>query len=465
MKYPKEPVTSAIYSDHISNSIGNPFLEALPEMVDKDTFFSLIKSFPVLPYNMENMNAVERRTHLTCIQSLFYPMDYMYSIYDLLYRIITVSCTTKMVLNSVRQLNIVHKSFKTGGVSSPLYSGQAECSAILGVPGIGKTSTVMRCLDTFPQVIIHTNYRGIPFFTKQITYLTVECPSDCSIKTLAYNIAAAVDRAIGSEYFDRLSRLRSASVSAIATQIKIICINHHIGVLVIDEIQNAVITAKKTNQTKPLIRFLVELTNDTSTGICFMGTMAAEEMFSSQEHLKRRTRGLRLLPLKPGTTYQNFLLTLWNYQFTVHKSTLTDKLANQFYDRSSGIPFYIIKLFYEAQSQAILTGYEKIDYNMLKLASERLNIQIPKIFSQGTYISDFSTSFHLNESNSSSFSEALPTFPQEETCERQLYANRRGRKKTQRDATDLIEVLKRNQTVDDMLNEIQRLSLMEEIRR
>lgn len=464
MKYPKEPVTSAIYSDHLSNSTGNPFLEALPEMVDKDTFFSLIKSFPTLPYNIENMSAVERRTRLTCLQSLFYPMDYMYSIYDLLYRIITVSCTTKMVLNSIRQLNIVHKSFRTGDIYSPLYSGQAECSAILGVPGIGKTSTVMRCLDTFPQVIIHTNYRGIPFFTKQITYLTVECPSDCSIKTLAYNIAAAVDRAIGSEYFDRLSRLRSASVSAIATQIKIICINHHIGVLVIDEIQNAVITAKKTNQTKPLIRFLVELTNDTSTGICFMGTTAAEEVLSSQDHLKRRTRGFRLLPLKPGITYQNFLLALWSYQFTAHKSTLTDQLANQFYDRSSGIPFYIIKLFYEAQSQAILTGYEKVDYNMLKLASERLNIQVPKIFSQGTYISDFSASFRLNENDRSTPSEALQTFPQEE-IKHQLYANRRGRKKTQRDAADLIEILKKNQTIEDMLNELYQLDLMEEIRK
>ena len=322
----------------------------------------------------------------------------------------------------------------------------------------------MRCLDLFPQVIIHTNYKGTPFFTKQITYLTIECPSDCSIKTLAYNIAAAVDRAIGSEYFDRLSRLRSASVSAIATQIKIICINHHIGVLVIDEIQNAVITAQKNKQTKPLIRFLVELTNDTSTGICFMGTIEAEEVFTSQEHLKRRTRGLRLLPLKPGITYQNFLSTLWSYQFTIHKTELSDKLANQFYDRSSGIPFYLIKLFYEAQSQAILTGYEKIDYAMLKLASERLNIQIPKIFSHGTYISDFSFSSHPNENKEENFPAGQPMLLQGNVQTHRLYANPRGRKKVQRDTADLIEMFKRCQTAEKMVNEIKQCGLMEELK-
>lgn len=464
MKYPNEPVTQAIYTDRFPNSTGNPFLEALPEPIDKNTFFSLIRSFPVLPDCIASMNAADRRSHLTSLLSFFFPMEYMYNIYDLLYRTITISCTTKTVLNSVRQLNFVHSNFRTGNLSSTMYSGQAECNSILGVPGIGKTSTVMRCLDLFPQVIIHTNYKGTPFFTKQITYLTIECPSDCSIKTLAYNIAAAVDRAIGSEYFDRLSRLRSASVSAIATQIKIICINHHIGVLIIDEIQNAVITAQKNKQTKPLIRFLVELTNDTSTGICFMGTIEAEEVFTSQDHLKRRTRGLRLLPLKPGITYQNFLSTLWSYQFTIHKTELSDKLANQFYDRSSGIPFYLIKLFYEAQSQAILTGYEKIDYAMLKLASERLNIQIPKIFSHGTYISDFSFSSHPNENKEENFPAGQPMPLQGNVQTHRLYANPRGRKKVQRDTADLIEMFKRCQTAEKMVNEIKQCGLMEKLK-
>ena len=106
----------------------------------------------------------------------------------------------------------------------------------------------------------------------------------------------ALDKAIGSHYLDSTQGLRSASASAIATQTKILLANNHVGLLVIDEIQNAVMTARKNRQEKPLLRFLVELTNETLTSIYFVGTPIAEELFVSQEHLKRRTRGIRLAP-------------------------------------------------------------------------------------------------------------------------------------------------------------------------
>lgn len=62
MKYQEKTVVSAVYD---TNSAGrhilNPFLEAMPELMDKETFFGRIASLPVL-------------------QSIYYPMDYMYNI-------------------------------------------------------------------------------------------------------------------------------------------------------------------------------------------------------------------------------------------------------------------------------------------------------------------------------------------------------------------------------------------------
>jgi len=109
---------------------------------------------------------------------------------------------------------------------------------------------------------------------------------------------------------DSLSALRSSSASAIATQVKILCMTHHVGLIIVDEIQNAVVTARKNRQVKPLIKFLVELTNDTSTAVYFVGTPLAEELFIAQEHLKHRTRGIRLLPLRPDGTYREFLQSI-----------------------------------------------------------------------------------------------------------------------------------------------------------
>ena len=463
MKYENIPTVSAKYGKARAFDItANPFLEALPELMDRAEFLALIQSFPPMPYGLESMSAAERRMRIVTLQSLFYPMHYMYDIYDMLYRSITAACNTRTALDSIRQINTIHQDFRTGEGQRGYYSIQPDSSSILGVPGIGKTSTVKRCLDLMPQVIVHTEYAGKPFYTKQIAYLMVECPSDCSVKTLAFNIAAAVDRAIGSEYFDRMSRVKSLSGSAIATQIKIICLNHHVGVMVIDEIQNAVATAKKNRQVKPLISFLVELTNDTSTSICFVGTPVAEDLFCSQEHLKRRTRGLRLLPLKPGAAYREFLGTLWAYQFTARKTELTDKLANRLYDRSAGIPAYLVKLFSESQSQAILTGREQIDGDMVNLAAERMAIQVPKVFANGTYISDFTVvpDRPIEETPTARLktAEGLPGPGQAP----RLYATPRGRKKALRDRTDIIELFKRAKSAENMAAAIERFGMREE---
>ena len=125
------------------------------------------------------------------------------------------------MIDGARQTNAIFQ-----GLGAAFFVAQADTGSVLGVPGIGKTVTVQRSLGLLPQVIEHTEYQGHPFFCKQVLYLRVECPSDCSIKTLAFNILAVLDRAIASDYLNRLTLMKSISVSAIATQVKILCMTH-----------------------------------------------------------------------------------------------------------------------------------------------------------------------------------------------------------------------------------------------
>ena len=303
-KYPaNESVCGAIYD---SAPADNPFLAALPEMLPRDEFLAAIRSTPGLPHSLPQMSPEERRQSLPLLASLFVPLSYMYAVYDQLYRAIRETYTTRTTMEEIRQINALFC-----GKESTSYATQAASGSVLGVPGIGKTSTIRRALETMPQVIEHTEYMGQPFYCKQVLYLRIECPSDCSVKTLALNLLSALDRAIGSDYLHQLISLRSIAASAVATQVKILCMTHHVGLLLVDEIQNAVETAQRNRQIKPLIKFLVELTNDTATAVYFVGTPAAEQLFVSQEHLKRRTRGIRLLPLKPNGTYRRFLEQIW----------------------------------------------------------------------------------------------------------------------------------------------------------
>ena len=437
----------------MNKDLGNPLLTAMPKMLSPQELAQAVQSLPPLP-------AAPSLEGLALLSSIFIPMDYMYTLYDQLYRAIRTTYTTRTVLEGIRQTNALFR-----GDAGTCCATQAAAGSVLGVPGIGKTSTIRRCLDTMPQVIEHTDFEGQPFFCKQVLYLRVECPSDCSVKTLALNLVAALDRAIGSNYLHQLTALRSAAASAIAAQVKILCMTHHVGLILVDEIQNAVVTAQKNKQVKPLIKFLVELTNDTCTGVFFVGTPQAEELFTSQEHLKRRTRGIRLLPLKPDGVYRNFLKLLWQYQLTPERAELTEALANKLYDWSGGIPAYIVKIFQESQAQAFLMGRPCIDAKIMQQAINILAIKVPKTYAGGTYLSDFPPIGFQ------------PIQPAEESCKspaglmagckkagckpaqerKRLYAKKRGRKAAVREEQDLLAAFKAG---TDMLEHLSKFNLL-----
>ncbi|MCM1569125.1 MAG: ATP-binding protein [Roseburia sp.] len=433
MKYPANAKNvGAIYDNAAAD---NPFLAAMPEMMSREAFLDTIKCLPPLPAGLSEMPAEERRQNLSLLSSIFVPMEFMYSCYDQLYRAMTSTYATRTMLEEVQRTCALFK-----GDSLPAFATQPATGSILGVPGVGKTSTIRHTLSVVPQVIEHTDYMGKPLFCKQVLYLAVECPSDCSVKSLAFNIVAALDRAIGSDYLNQLTALRSAATSAIAVQIKVLCLTHHIGLILIDEIQNAVVTAQKNKQIKPLLKFLVELTNDTCTSTFFIGTPIAEELFCSEEHLMRRTRGMRLIPFDPDGSYRAFLQMLWPYQLTSENAPLTEQLANKLYDCSGGIPAYIIKIFQESQAQALLQGKDCIDSKTIQKAIDILAIKVPRTYAGGTSISEFDApdTGHIIElpQEETAVTSELPERPLS-TVKRQ-YANKRGRKATPRDDLDLL---------------------------
>ena len=250
----------AVYDN---NGTQNPLIEALPECLGPEQFTQQIRCCPPLPQACQVMSMAERRQGLALLPTVFVPLPYMYYVYDSLYRMLQSSYHT---LTSRERVTRINALFTAGG-PAPGYGAQAQSGALLGTPGIGKTSTLRRCLNLMPQVVSHETYLGKAFFCKQVLWLHVECPSDASQKTMAYNIVRALDMAVGSNHLDYLLRAHAGSASAVATYIKTLCVTYNVGLLVVDEIQNVVATAQRTNRVKPLIRFLTELTNDTCTAV------------------------------------------------------------------------------------------------------------------------------------------------------------------------------------------------------
>ena len=427
MKYATDKQTvSAVYDN---NGSKNPLIEALPEPVLMAEFQERIRSFPPVPIESAGLTFSARMQNMAKLQTVFVPLDYMYFVYDTLYRMMQSTYYTRTSKENVTRIN----SFFTEGASMSAYGTQPQTGALLGTAGIGKTTTIRKCLSLMPQVIAHERYLDKPFFCKQVLWLFCECPSDASAKTMSYNIVKALDQAVGSNHLDYLLRMRSTATSAVATYIKVLCLTYHVGLIVVDEIQTIVIQAQKTNRIKPLIRFLTELTNDSATAIYLSGTSLAETVFSAEEYLRRRTRGPRLLPFKPDGVYRDFLQQLWPYQYTAGKAVLTDKLANQIYDYSGGIPAYITKIFEEAQVRAIMDGADMINGRYIQSAVDYLSIKPPREYERGNFISDFKVDLQ----GRSEVTEAIEVNISE-SKEKRLYANPRGRKAQKREERDII---------------------------
>ena len=80
--------------------------------------------------------------------------------------------------------------------------------ALLGISGLGKSTTLRHVLGRYPQVIHHKNYNGIPFNETQITWIHMDCPNDGSLKGLCEVFFEHIDALLGTNYFSQYSGKR-----------------------------------------------------------------------------------------------------------------------------------------------------------------------------------------------------------------------------------------------------------------
>ena len=414
MKYEfGKQIVPAVYDDHGTR---NPLIEALPDSLDMSEFNAAIQNLPPIPMEQDVGTVTARRRGMATLHSIFIPISYMYRIYDQLFRLMQAGYYTETSRKMAQRINSIFATGHSG------YGELPEYAAFLGTAGIGKTTMIKRCLRLMPQVIAHEKYYGNPFYTKQVLWLFVECPSDASSKTMALNIVRALDSAVGSHHVDQFMKVRASATSSLISYVKTLCITYHVGLLVVDEIQNVVVTAAKKKTLKPLVKLLTELTNETCASMFFVGTHLAEEVFIQEEHLRRRTRGFRLTPFTAGGEYRSFLQTLWRYQYMPVQTELTERIANRIYDLSGGIPAYIMKLFEETQANALVQGIDRIDERLITETAALLSIEPPKVYDKGESISDSKAGTRNIE-----WGEELPT-----------NMPKRGRKAKRRDKADLI---------------------------
>lgn len=323
-----------------------------PILVDEQ----LVNAITIKPeYRTEAKEKGERLMALLDIYKIFLPNKTTINIYNRLYLSVVSSLEKK---DNIEETKILNNNFKViKGAKRYGVIGGLESMRITGTAGLGKTSSVLRCVDLITRGTIK---RESPI-REIIPILFVECVADGSFKSLLFSILEEVDSILDTSFLKANKRV-TTTVDMLLSAVSSVLTNH-VALLIIDEVERM---ANDSRKGETLINYLTQLVNQSNISICFVGNESANSYFKEREYLARRTIGLSIHKMNYDEEFYSFLSSLFEYQYTSKKVSLNGELANVFYKYSNGIPGILISLFVESQRNAILSGEEVLSAKVVE---------------------------------------------------------------------------------------------------
>lgn len=335
-------------------------IRQMPEMLSGQELYEKLADIPAYSEEIRGKSQTERLIELSVLYEIYLPSEMSIEIYSKLYLALLRSVQKKGTNVAVQQAyqnhNAIMRKENRGIIGGP------DSFSIVGCSGIGKSSAINRAISIITKnkmiEIQNPSVRIIPC-------LVVQCPFDASVKSMLLEILRKSDELLETNYYSSALKARATTdvLIGIVSQVAL----RHIGLLVIDEIQNCV-TAKSG---KNLVAMLTQLINSSGISICLVGTPETLSLFESAFQLARRSLGLQYNSLNNDEFFKGFCKLLFKYQFVQKKAEITEQMVDWLYEHSSGVTSIVVSLIHDAQEIAILTGYEVLDISMLNLAYEK----------------------------------------------------------------------------------------------
>lgn len=364
---------------------GNAYIEALPSLLTAAESIQKLSNYPEYSHDERGLESHFRVHMINRIFQVFQPLP------------MTMQLENK-ISTSIRQGYIKRSQFswemaqgfckdygkiKNIGISEDRnYNSSSSGFTLLGISGLGKTTSLNHILHLYPQVIVHKDYKGTPLSNYQVSWLKLECPYDGSLKGLMFEFFSSIDRLLGTNYFQKMVSSRATTDMMLSVMNQVVR-NTSLGLLVIDEIQH--LNAAKSGGDSKMLNFFVNLYNIVNLPILVVGTPLAMGVLQKNEFRQaRRNIGLSgdmiCDRLKNDKQFELLVRTIWHYQWTRSEITLTEEIINTLYDEVQGVPDLLIKVYSIVQSYAISTGIENITPSIIKkCAKENLKMVQPMI--------------------------------------------------------------------------------------
>lgn len=331
----------------------NPLIEALPLLRSENDVVEALSFYPDFSEEERNLPRHERVHLVQRLYRLFQPLPVHIELESKFSRIIRESYVGRNPIEygllpskGTSEFHLNHQER-----SSIETSATSVGFAIIGISGIGKTTSINRILNLYPQVIVHSVYSEVKLTTYQVVYLKLDTGHDGSLKGLCIDFFISVDRLIGSSYFEKFGNSRR-SVNAMLPAVVTISRQIHLGVLVVDEIQNLRTLGYGAEK---VMNFFVKLINTAGVPTVLVGTPACIGLLQQDFKLSRRFSGQGdvMIDRLGSEEWDLIMSALEPYQWTNSSTLFTDEFKAKLFYESQGIVDIGIKLYVAAQIEAI----------------------------------------------------------------------------------------------------------------
>ena len=335
-------------------------IHILPTMKSGTELLSALEVLPEYDAAICDADAPVRLMALSDLYRVYVPNQMSLEIYSKLYLALMRSLQKKGTTLAIQQRNQNYRAIVQQEYSGIM--GGSDSFTIIGASGIGKSSAISRAIT------LVTENRIIKVdspYTKIIPCICVQCPFDSSVKGLLLEILRKVDEVIGGDYYPNALRARTTTDMLIGS-VSQVALNH-IGLLVVDEIQNVC----NSKNGKSLVGMLTQLINNSGISICMVGTPESAVFFEQAMQLARRSLGLRYDVMEYGEDFKMFCEVLYSYQYVKQRTEITDAVTAWLYEHTSGNISVVVSLIHDAQEIAILNGREVLNLESLNEAYQQ----------------------------------------------------------------------------------------------
>jgi len=296
----------------------------MPQMLTGSLLDEALRIMPEYSASIRKASEADRLIALQDIYSVYIPTDMSREVYSKLYLALLRSMHKKQSLAAIRQFSENQKIMKGKEFTSII--GGSDSFTIIGDSGIGKSATVSRVIDMISsQYVI-----DLPNCMRIIPCVQVQTPADCSVKGLLFEILRKVDEILGTRYHSSALRVGSTTDMLIGS-VSTVALNH-IGLLVVDEIQNVV----NSKNGSIVVGMLTQLINNSGISICMVGTPKSALFFGQEMMLARRSLGLTYGPFSCDDHFKEFCAALFQYQYMQKATLLNTDILYWLYNHSLG---------------------------------------------------------------------------------------------------------------------------------